>query len=271
MAAIRAIDRGDAGRSFNLSYGNWGFGNFQDYTYEHNYEPAFTETDQYESVDLGLSVKWATFNVGATSPTDLGGLYGWGDVTGTNHSENSDEYPSANPPASICGTEYDIATKMWGSEWRMPSQAEMVELAEKCTWEWTTVDGVNGMTVTGTNGNSIFLPAGATRTGDTVSGMVGKRGNYWSGTLWVSDNKFASYLYFYDDASRVQPERSNRRYIGMSIRPVTSSSTGIEGVVINETTETAIYDLNGRRIYNTDNLKGIYIIKDSKGTHKVIL
>lgn len=271
MAAIRAIDRGDAGRSFNLSYGNWGFGNFQDYTYDHTYEPAFTETDQYESVDLGLSVKWATFNVGATSPTDLGGLYGWGDVTGTNHSENNDEYPSANPPASICGTEYDIATKMWGSEWRMPSQAEMVELAEKCTWEWTTVDGVNGMTVTGTNGNSIFLPAAATRTGDTVSGMVGKRGNYWSGTLWVSDNKFASYLYFYDDASRVQPERSNRRYIGMSIRPVTSSSTGIKGVVINETTETAIYDLNGRRIYNTDNLKGIYIIKDSKGTHKVIL
>ncbi|MCM1141747.1 MAG: hypothetical protein NC453_24520, partial [Muribaculum sp.] len=122
-------------------------------------------------------------------------------------------------------------------------------------------------------GNSIFLPAAATRTGETVSGMVGKRGDYWSGTLWESDNKFASYLYFYDDASRVQPERSNRRYIGMSIRPVASSSAGIEDIVITETadTETAVYDLNGRRVYNNHNLKGIYIIKDSKGAHKVIL
>lgn len=272
MSAIRAIDLGDAGRSFNLSYGNWGFGNFQDYTYDHTYEPAFDETPQPESVDLGLSVKWATFNVGATSPTDLGGLYGWGDATGTNHSENNEEYPSANPPASICGSEYDIATKMWGEEWRMPSQAEMVELAEKCTWEWTTVDGIAGMTVTGTNGNSIFLPAAASRTGETISNQVGQRGCYWSGTLWESDNNFASYLYFYDNASRVQPERSNRRYIGMSVRPVASENAGISNISVDNTNNsvTEIYNLNGQRVYHVDNLKGIYIVKDSKGTHKVV-
>ena len=149
----------------------------------------------------------------------------------------------------------------------------MVELAEKCTWEWTTIEGVNGMTVTGTNGNSIFLPAAATRTGETVSGMVGKRGDYWSGTLWESDNKFASYLYFYDDASRVQPERSNRRYIGMSIRPVASSSAGIEGIVINETanTETAVYDLNGRVVSPDTVSRGIYIVKSGNNSKKVVL
>lgn len=225
-----------------------------------------------EAVELGLSVKWATYNVGATSPADLGGLYGWGDSMGTNHSENNDEYPSANPPSNICGTEYDITTKMWGNDWRMPSQTEMVELIENCTWEWTTTDGVSGMKVTGKNGNYIFLPAAGTRTGETVSGMVGKRGNYWSGTLWESDKKFASYLYFYDNADNVQPTRSNRRYIGMSVRPVTSSSAGINNVSADNINNgiSEIYNLNGRRVNYTDHLKGIYIVKDSTGTHKVV-
>lgn len=226
----------------------------------------------HEAVDLGLSVNWAACNVGAMSPTDAGGLYGWGDVTGINHSENLDEYPTANPPSSICGTEYDIASKMWGNDWRIPSQDEMVELVENCTWEWTTIDGINGMKVTGKNGNHIFLPAAATRTGDTVSGMVGKRGDYWSGTLWPSDNKFASYLYFYDNADNVQPSRSNRRYIGMSIRPVMSPNSGINIIsadnVYNGVTET--YNLNGQRVIHTENLKGIYIVKNSGKTNKVV-
>lgn len=224
-----------------------------------------------EAIDLGLSVKWSSHNIGASSPTEYGGLYGWGDITGINHSENNDEYPSANPPSSICGTEYDIATKEWGNNWRMPSQAEMEELAEKCTWVWTTVDGVNGMTVTGPNGNSIFLPAAASRTGEKVSNQVGKRGCYWSGTLW-SDNKFASHLYFYDNAARVQPARSNRRYIGMSVRPVSAESAGIQDVSIDlNSNDVTIYDLNGRIIKYTTDLKGIFIVKSPAKTYKVAL
>lgn len=224
-----------------------------------------------EAIDLGLSVKWSSLNIGASSPTEYGGLYGWGDITGINHSENNDEYPSANPPSSICGTEYDIATKEWGNNWRMPSQAEMEELAEKCTWVWTTVNGVNGMTVTGPNGNSIFLPAAASRTGETVSNQVGQRGCYWSGTLWT-DNKFASYLYFYDNADRVQPARSNRRYIGMSVRPVSAESAGIEDVSVDlNSNDVTIYDLNGRIIKDTTNLKGIFIVKSPSKTYKVVL
>lgn len=227
----------------------------------------------HEAVDLGLSIKWATYNVGATSPSELGGLYGWGDVSGINHSENNDEYPSANPPASICGTEYDIATKEWGNDWRMPSQQEMVELAELCTWEWTSIDGVNGMKVTGSNGNSIFLPAAASRTGDDISTQVGQRGCYWSGTLWESDNKFASYLYFYDKPDRVQPQRSNRRYIGMSIRPVSTENSGISEIISDDlnNADITIYDINGHPANKNSALKGVYIIKSSKGTRKVVL
>ena len=239
--------------------------------WEESHPNISVEEQNPEAIDLGLSVKWSSLNIGASSPTEYGGLYGWGDITGINHSENNDEYPSANPPSSICGTEYDIATKEWGNNWRMPSQAEMEELAEKCTWVWTTVNGVNGMTVTGPNGNSIFLPAAASRTGETVSNQVGQRGCYWSGTLWT-DNKFASYLYFYDNADRVQPARSNRRYIGMSVRPVSAESAGIEDVSADlNSNDVTIYDLNGRIIKDTTNLKGIFIVKSPSKTYKVVL
>lgn len=231
------------------------------------------QAQTHEAVDLGLSVKWATCNVGATSPQELGGLYGWGDVSGSNRSENNDEYPSANPPASICGTEYDIATKEWGDGWRMPSQQEMIELAENCSWEWTSIDGVNGMKVTAANGNSIFLPAAASRTGDNIPTQIGQRGCYWSGTLWESDNKFASYLYFYDKPDRVQPQRSNRRYIGMSVRPVSSDNSGISEITVDNLADAdvTIYDVNGRKVNKDATLKGIYIIKSAKGARKVIL
>ncbi len=231
------------------------------------------EAQSPEAVDLGLSVKWATYNVGATKSTELGGLYGWGDASGTNQSEINDEYPSADPPSSICGSEYDIATKEWGNSWRMPSQLEMIELAEKCTWEWTEVDGVKGMKVIGSNGNSIFLPAGASRTGDKVSTQVGQRGGYWSGTLWEADNKFASYLYFYDNPGRVQPDRSNRRYIGMSVRLVLVDNSSIQTIAVDDfrSEGVSIYDLHGRKLSYNANLKGIYIIKSSNGIYKVLL
>ncbi len=180
------------------------------------------DTAVAEAVDLGLSVKWASFNIGATTPEGYGGLYGWGDPTGKLTSENLEDYPSANPPASIGSTEYDIATANWGAAWRMPTQSEFEELASKCKWEWSEMNGVHGMKVTGQNGNSIFLPAGANRMGETVSNQVGQRGCYWSGSLWPNNVDFASYLYFYSDTDNVLPARSNRRYIGMSVRAVSN-------------------------------------------------
>lgn len=251
-----------------------------------------------EAIDLGLSVKWASFNIGANSPEEYGGYYGWGDPSGNLTTENLDDYPSANPPSSICGTEYDIATSNWGKDWRMPTQAECEELASECTWEWSTVNGINGMTVTGTNGNSIFLPAAASRTGETVSNQVGQRGCYWSGTLWNDNDNLASYLYFYSDASRVQPARSNRRYIGMSIRPVfNDDGAGLNNIMLEEQgdfsvrisgkcihvenlsegTPIVIYDTMGKVIFNgndhqvTVDKAGVYLIRANSVTKKVAI
>lgn len=171
-----------------------------------------------DAVDLGLSVKWSPWNVGASAPSEYGGLYGWGDPTGERQSKDPADYPSQEPPANISGTEYDIAYSQWGEEWRMPTAEEFQELTEKCTWEWIEENGIGGVKVTGPNGNHIFLPAGASRDGDKVSSQIGKRGCYWSGTLYERDNKFADYLYFYSGGAR--NDLTNRRYIGQSVRPV---------------------------------------------------
>lgn len=251
-----------------------------------------------EAVDLGLSVKWASFNVGATSPEEYGTLFGWGQPDMTVTSENLDDYPTAIPPTSICGTEYDIATVNWGNDWRMPTQAEFEELATKCSWEWSALNGINGMTVTGTNGCSIFLPAAASRTGEAISNQVGQRGCYWSGTLWPSNSNFAAYLYFYSDASRVQPVKSNRRYIGMSVRPVANEegagvndifldrhgdfSVLIDGAIlrirnISESIPITIYDIMGKLIYNGSkhdiNIEkpGVYLIQANDVIKKIII
>ncbi len=172
-----------------------------------------------EAVDLGLSVKWASWNVGASAPEEFGGRYGWADPTGEKRTTELDDYPSATPPADICGTEYDIARAQWGDGWRLPSQAEFQELVDNCTWEWTEVNGVTGRRATATNGNSIFFPAAASRDGETVSNQVGQRGCYWSGTLYPgNDARYAYYFYFYE--GNQQPTRNNRRYMGYSVRPV---------------------------------------------------
>ncbi len=172
-----------------------------------------------EAVDLGLSVKWASWNVGASAPEEFGGRYGWADPTGEKQTTELDDYPSATPPADICGTEYDIARAQWGDGWRLPSQAEFQELVDNCTWEWTEVNGVTGRRATATNGNSVFFPAAASRDGETVSNQVGQRGCYWSGTLYPgNDARYAYYFYFYE--GNQQPTRNNRRYMGYSVRPV---------------------------------------------------
>ena len=172
-----------------------------------------------EVVDLGLSVKWASWNVGASAPKEFGGRYGWADPTGEKQTTEIDDYPSATPPENICGTEYDIARAQWGDGWRLPSQAEFQELVDNCTWEWTEVNGVTGRRATAPNGNLVFFPAAASRDGETVSNQVGQRGCYWSGTLCPgNDARYAYYFYFYK--GNQQPARNNRRYMGYSVRPV---------------------------------------------------
>lgn len=111
-----------------------------------------------DAVDLGLSVKWASWNVGASSIADYGGLYGVGDPTGI-MTEQKEELYHYVVGQSICGTEFDLAHVKWGGSWRLPTMAELEELKDRCEWEHNvTIDGVTGSKVKGPNGNELFIP-----------------------------------------------------------------------------------------------------------------
>lgn len=169
------------------------------------------------AIDLGLSVKWADRNVGASSAFDYGTLYGWGDVNGSQKLQNLNKYPTSTPPKNICGTQYDIARAQWGGKWRMPTIEEIAELRNKCTVKFiTTNDNMSGFLLTGPNGNSIFFPLAGIRKGSLVTNR-NKVGYYWSGTLGNGDNRAAEAFYLYNNC---EIEQCFFRYYGFSVRPV---------------------------------------------------
>lgn len=172
-----------------------------------------------KTVDLGLSVKWAGWNVGASSPEGYGKKYGWGDSTGNLTSSNLDLYPSDNPPLDLSGSSYDIARAKWGGDWRMPTFYEMVELVVKCKWVHSTYRGVKGMKVIGPNGNSIFMPLAGSAPRSISAGGYGITGNYWTSTLKRDDKKEA-YCLFFDSQHNVNDMDYSVRYYGKSVRPV---------------------------------------------------
>ena len=175
-----------------------------------------------KAVNLGLSVKWAGWNVGASSPEEYGGYYAWGETEEkSNFKEYTYKYYKNNKYIdigdNISGTRYDVAHVKWGGSWRMPTYAEQQELWESCSWKWTTRKGIYGMKVTGPNGNSIFLPAAGDRNGTVVYGRS-EYGHYWSGSFNVVNRAY--YLYFVTDGSHWHANYYNR-FIGLSVRPVT--------------------------------------------------
>ena len=115
--------------------------------------------------------------------------------------------------------QHDAATANWGSDWRMPTTKELKELINNCTWTWTTQNGVNGYTVTGPNGNRIFLPAAGYRI-DSSLDRAGSYGDYWSSSLDTDDSDGAWDLGFYlGDVSRYS-HYVNVRHYGLPVRAV---------------------------------------------------
>ena len=168
-------------------------------------------------VDLGLSVKWATCNVGASSPSDYGDYYAWGETsTKSSYTEENNNTYGKSMNDIRGNSSYDVARAKWGGSWRLPTEAEFQELLDKCTWTWTTQGGHNGYKVTGKNGKSIFLPAAGYRYGASPN-FVGEYGNYWSSTPHESNTYFAYYLNFYSSGHIVH--WGNRCY-GLYVRPV---------------------------------------------------
>ena len=154
------------------------------------------------TIDLGLSVKWASHNVGANSPEEYGGYYAWGETEEkSNCSEDTYKWNNngsyTDIGSEISGTEYDVAHVKLGDNWRMPSEKEIQELIDNCKYEWVTYKGVKGCKFTSKkNGNSIFLPA-AGCCGYSGVDNSGTESNYWSGTLNQDNPDFGSSFHLY--------------------------------------------------------------------------
>ena len=186
--------------------------------------------DSHQYVDLGLSVKWATCNVGASTPEEFGDYFSWGE-TQPKESYSWENYKWCNGSKNII-TKYtssdglktleiedDAAHVNWGGEWRIPTKAELTELREQCIWEWTEVNGVKGCKVIGPNGNSIFLPAaGSYNTFDNQLNSVGTTG--WLFSVDVSSNVQSAQELGFSITGPYQTSCS--RCLGLTIRPVLS-------------------------------------------------
>ena len=191
-----------------------------------------------QAVDLGLpsGLKWASCNVGATTPEGCGNHYQWGETeTKANYSweyykyangsretltkycnDSGYSYEGFTDNKTVLDPEDDAATANWGSAWRMPTDAEWTELLEQCTWTWTTQNGVKGCLVTSkTNSNSIFLPVAGFR--NDVNHYSGSSGYYWSSSLDTGVPWYSWLVYF--DSFGWGRSQSERNY-GQSVRPV---------------------------------------------------
>lgn len=182
-----------------------------------------TNIDPYADaeVDLGLSVKWAAYNVGASSPDETGNYYAWGETSPKSEYNASNYQYYENERFSyigdnISGTEYDAVRVNWGGGWRMPTYEEIEELLNECTWTKTSLNNVPGYRAVGKNGNSIFLPMAGLYLASSTPSYVGERGYYWSATL---SEEYASAAYNLNTMGYVGRWSTNRVY-GLPVRGV---------------------------------------------------
>jgi serine/threonine protein kinase len=199
------------------------------------------------AVDLGLSVKWADCNLGATRSKNYGSYFAWGEINPKinyilSHSYYShykwDTYKLCNgSPSSLrkysTNNKYgivdnkinleaidDAATKLWGGNWRIPTKEEFQELIDKCEWKKKEIYGNRGYEIISKiNGNRIFLPAAGCRIEDNLEGEE-LYGYYWSSTLDESDPRLAYMLNFGVEKGRSYKNHKSLRYIGRCVRPV---------------------------------------------------
>lgn len=194
---------------------------------------------QHAYVDLGLSVKWATCNIGATQPWERGEFFSWGE-TENKRINNWDTYKysegahaltkyCSNPDyawhglvdsVSVLDPEDDVAHIKWGGTWRIPTKEQIHELLENCDWTWTTLNEVNGYRVTGKKpgytDRSIFLPV----TGEYNDGKVFDyrlHGYYWSRNCGTVTSETAYTLEVYTKGSSAEIQS---RYKSLAVRPV---------------------------------------------------
>ena len=193
----------------------------------------FSSTNAQTFVDLGLSVNWATVNLGASSPSQSGLLFAWGEIAPKDkytmgnyvYKDPDNEQWTIDIGASISGTEYDPA-RAQNHNWRMPTQKEFLELCDKCSWQWIDDNQSKGYKVIGPNGNQIFLPVGGQ---DLFGTADGKTGNYWSGSLSQGLGRTSIGLSFNNERYYTN---GTYKYVGKLIRPVTENPNYISSMIL---------------------------------------
>lgn len=198
--------------------------------------------DGHDFVDLGLSVMWATCNIGANNPENYGSYFAWGET------EEKDYYSYENYAfmkrktpgyyyyninnGDISGSKFDAAFIKWGGDWRMPTKADFKEIEDKCSSQWISYNGVNGRLYTAPNGNSVFFPASGEKSG-YENDELGKYGNYWTSTIaleFADGNghypcaKTFAFTDSYFSGNSYQGYRSD----GLPIRAVFASSSSMD-------------------------------------------
>ena len=206
-------------------------------------------------VDLGLSVYWATCNIGAASPEEYGDYYAWGETeTKSNYSwgtylwcngsyntlskyNNYSSYGFVDNLVQLQPDD-DVAHVKLGGNWRIPTNEECEELTYQCTWNWTSQNGVSGYRVTGSTGNSIFIPAAGYRNG-TILSNVGVRGDYWS-SIQVNGIPYQACNLDFDQYGFYR-HFDDERYYGRSVRPVTGNPVvDVTSITMNRSTLTLV-------------------------------
>ena len=186
-------------------------------------------------VDLGLSVKWASMNVGADVPSDAGCYFAWGETVDKEGSSWSSYRHASGDMYSL--TKYntkstygivddktvlenidDAAYTWWGNDWRMPTVDEFRELYNNCDWVWTTQDGMNGYLVKSkVNENSIFLPAAGFYGRNGII-RINELGYYWSSDSYNNNTTSAYMCVFY--SMTCVPDDYTSRIQCLPVRPV---------------------------------------------------
>lgn len=224
-------------------------GNVTNYSYEElDYVAPYGEP---EYVDLGLSVKWATFNIGASDPSEVGTYFAWGEVEfDPERSYTKASYKFQDPGfaadldnfvdymTKYCNTtdlgspdykyvlepEDDAANVKWGDGWRMPTASEMNELLQ-CEWTRLEADdedneyGIMGYRVTGNTGNSIFIPAGGYYYAKN-SYYMGQELHYWTSSVYDSSCIYANGLQVSKYGTKTPEVTFCGRYMAYPVRPV---------------------------------------------------
>ena len=221
------------------------YGEVMSFTTENVGDPTGT-LNGHDWVDLGLpsGTRWATCNVGSTTPEGYGDYFAWGETTSNeDYSWSTYRYCNGSYTTLIkyCNdSSYgnngftdelttldasdDVATANWGAGWRMPTNDELEELQTNCTMTWITQNEVSGYLFSGSNGNSIFMPAAGQQLGDTPNyvDLYGSYGHYWSSSLNAAVPSYAWNFYFNSGFYSVQQTTS--RCAGLTVRPVCNPS-----------------------------------------------